>query len=98
MGQLPVDFAIRYCYVLDIYPSVRRHGIADGDIEHAIEHALVAAEAEDGKCLYLGPDGAGNLLEVVSVMRDGETEVVIHAMRMRRVYASLLRDIGDTDG
>jgi hypothetical protein len=52
---------------VDIYASARRHGISDVDINHAVEHALVAGEQDDGKILYLGPDRAGNLLEVVSV-------------------------------
>jgi hypothetical protein len=57
----------------------------------------VAAEQDDGKVLYLGPDRAGNLLEVVSVLRDDGTEIVIHAMRMRRKYEPLLRGEGDAD-
>jgi len=42
-----------------------------------------AGEQDDGKVLYLGPDRAANLLEVVSVIRDDGSEIVIHAMRMR---------------
>jgi len=51
------------------FPSARRHGIVDEDIEHVIGYALVAADDEEGKVLYLGPDRAGNLVEVVSVIR-----------------------------
>ena len=47
--------------------------------------------------LYLGPDRAGNLLEVVSVLRDDETEIVIHAMHMRRIYEPYLREMGEAD-
>jgi hypothetical protein len=65
---------------------------------HAIEHAMAVGEQVDGKVLYLGPDRAGNMLEVVSVLRDNETEIVIHAMRMRRSYESFLPDPGDPDG
>lgn len=82
---------------MDFYASADKHGVARGDVEHAVEHALVAAEDEEGKCLYLGPDRAGNLLEVVSVLREDGSEVVIHAMRMRRNYESWLRDKGDAD-
>jgi hypothetical protein len=57
----------------------------------------VAEEVEESKVLYLGPDRAGNLLEIVSVVRDDETEIVIHAMRMRRTYEQLLRDVGVGD-
>lgn len=82
---------------MEIFASARKHGIDDLDIVHAIEHALAIGEQDDGKVLYLGPDRSGNLLEVISVLRDDETEVVIHAMRMRRTYESFLRDEGDAD-
>jgi hypothetical protein len=61
---------------VEIFRSARRHGIADEDIVHAVEQALVAGEQEDSKVLYLGADRAGNLLEVVSVVRDDGSEVV----------------------
>ena len=70
----------------------------DDDIAHAVAHALVAADEEAGKVLYLGADRAGNLLEVVAVVREDGTEVVIHAMRMRRIYEPLLRETGGSDG
>ena len=82
---------------MDIYGSARKHGVSDNDIQHAIEHALVVADQDDAMVLRLGPDRAGNLLEVVSVLRDDETEIVIHAMTMRRSYAALLRESGDAD-
>ena len=88
-------FVIRYVHVLDIYSSARRHGVADKDIEHAMQHAIVVAEDDEGKGLYLGPDRAGNLLEVVCVIRAGGSEVVIHAMPMRSGYESLLRELGE---
>ena len=83
---------------MEIYVSARKHGISDPDIDHAVDHALVAGDQDDGKVLYLGPDRAGNLLEIVSVLRDDGSEIVIHAMRMRRMYESLLRETGDADG
>jgi len=92
------NFAIRYCYALDVYASARRHGIADKDIEHVVQHALIAAEDEEGKVLYLGPDRAGNLIEVVSVIREDGSVLIIHAMPMRRIYESLLREIGEPNG
>lgn len=48
---------------VEIYDSARKHGIADEDIEHAINHAVVVGEQDDAKVLYLGPDRAGNLLD-----------------------------------
>jgi hypothetical protein len=82
---------------VDIYASARKHGIDDLDILHAIDHALAAGDQDDGKVLYLGPDRAGNLLEVVTVVREDETEVVIHAMRMRPTYEPFLRGKGNAD-
>ncbi len=81
--------------VVEIYGSARRHGVNDDDIEHAIDHAMVVAEDDEDRVLYLGPDRAGNLLEIVAVRRDDETEVVIHAMPMRRIYEELLPEAGD---
>jgi hypothetical protein len=82
---------------VDIYRSARKHGVTDADIVHAVDHALGAAEQDDGKVLYLGADRAGNMLEVVSVTRDDDTEIVIHAMRMRRIYEPLLREMRGTN-
>jgi hypothetical protein len=82
---------------VEIFSSARRHGIADDDITHAVEHALAGGEQDDGKVLYLGADRAGNMLEVVSVVRDDGSEVVIHAMRMRLKYEPFLRGEGGTD-
>lgn len=72
--------------------------MADEDIVHAVKHALAAGEDESGKVLYLGPDRAGNLLEVVAVVRDDDSELVIHAMRMRSIYEPFLRGEGEIDG
>ncbi len=83
---------------MEIYESARKHGIVDEDIRHGVEHALVAADEQStSKVLYLGPDRAGNLLEIVSVLREDDTEIVIHAMRMRRIYEPLLGGIGEPD-
>lgn len=82
---------------MEIYATARKHGIANEDIVHAIEHALAVGEDEDGRVLYLGADRAANMLEVVSVMRDDDTEIVIHAMRMRAKYEPYLRGEGVSD-
>ena len=82
---------------MEIYASALRHGIDVADIKHAVDHAFAAGDEEDGKVLYLGPDRAGNLLEVVSVLRDDGTEIAIHSMRMRRMYEPYLREMGEVD-
>jgi hypothetical protein len=84
------DYVLRYCRV-EILPSAYRHGITAPDIDHAIAHALVVEEIGDDPLRYLelGPDRAGNLLELVILDR-GDGPAVIHAMPMRRQYARLL--------
>ena len=82
---------------MEIYGSARKHGITDDDIRHAVKHALAAGEQEDGKVLYLGPDRAANLLEVVAVTREDGREIVIHAMAMRPKYEPFLHGQGDRD-
>lgn len=82
---------------MDIYESARKHGVRDEDIEHAVSNAIAVADADDDKVLHLGPGRVGNLLEIVSVLRTDGTELVIHAMRMRRSFESLLRELGDAN-
>ena len=82
---------------MEIYHSARKHGVVDDDIVHAADHALAVGEEDDGKVLYLGPDRAGNLLEVVSVARDDGSAIVIHAMPMRSKYEPFLRGEGASD-
>ena len=57
---------------MDIHSSARRHGLADDDIRHAIDYPLVVVdlepEADPPKLLLLGPDVAGNILEVIILL------------------------------
>lgn len=80
---------------MEIHRAARKHGIADDDIRHAVEQAVAgyALEHRDGeprRTLVLGPDRAGNLLEIVVLELDDGGRIVIHAMRMRPGYADLL--------
>ena len=76
---------------MEILPSGRRHGMDDEDIQHGVEHALVIEEVGEDplRFLLLGPDRAGNLLEFVVLDRP-QGPAVIHAMKMRPKYQSLL--------
>lgn len=48
-------------------------------------------DLDDDLRLYLGPSRSGELLEVISVLReDDRTELVIHAMPMRAKHRPLL--------
>lgn len=83
---------------MQVDPSARKHGVADTDMAHAVTLHLYSGVVLDvdqvappWRVLYLGPDRAGNLLEVVVLERDDGTELVIHAMKMRPKYESLVR-------
>jgi hypothetical protein len=76
---------------VEILPSGRRHGIDEKDIQHGVEQALLIEEIGDDpmRFLVLGPDRAGNLLEIVILDRP-QGPAVIHAMKMRQKYRRLL--------
>ena len=61
---------------------------------HAVVHALAIADLGDDdspvRTLVLGPDRAGNMLEVIVLPFDDGREMVIHAMPMRHHYGGLL--------
>lgn len=73
-----------------MHPSARRHAIADEDIEHAVAHAMSIDDQDDDARLYLGPARSGDLLEIVTILREDSSELAIHAMRMRAKYRRLL--------
>lgn len=77
---------------MEIHNSARKHGVADQDILHAIDHALAFEDVgeDPDRWLLIGPDTAGNLLEVVVMITVEGTQIVIHAMPMRDEYARLL--------
>ena len=76
----------------EIHDSARKHGVADQDIVHVVDHALTIEDAgeDPDRWLLIGPDTAGNLLEVVVLITAEGTLIVIHAMPMRDKYARLL--------
>ena len=69
---------------MEVHRSARRHGAPDQAIQHAYRHAIAWVELDDDAPRYLvvGPDPAGNLLELV-VLVGAEVELVIHAMPLR---------------
>ena len=81
-----------YNSAVEITESARKHGVADEDMLHAINHALAIEDAGDDpdRWLVLGPDTAGNLLEVVVMITVEGTQFAIHAMPMREKYRRLL--------
>ncbi len=77
---------------MEINDSARRHGVADQDSLHAIDHALATEDAgeDPDPWLIIGPDAAANLLEVVVMITAAGNQVAIHGMPMRDKYARLL--------
>ena len=78
---------------MEIHPSARKHGVADEDICHAIDHALAIEDAgeDPDRWLVIGPDHAGNLLEVVVLVTIDGAQLAIHAMRMRAKFRRLIK-------
>lgn len=77
---------------MEVHPSARRHGIADEDMLHAVEHSMVMDDlGEDpDRWLIVGPDRSANLLELVVLITTEGDELIIHAMRLRPIYRNLL--------
>jgi hypothetical protein len=71
--------------VPSIAASARRHGLHDAEILHAFDHPIAVEYLEDGLVMFVGPDRAGNLLEV-GVADSPTGPVIVHAMRARRKY------------
>ncbi|MGH2871487.1 MAG: hypothetical protein ACRDL5_03385 [Solirubrobacteraceae bacterium] len=76
---------------MEIHDSARKHGVADEDILHAVDHALAIEDAgeDPDRWLVLGPDRPGNLLEVVILTTVEGPQLVIHSMPMRPKYRRL---------
>jgi hypothetical protein len=64
--------------------------VPDDDIRHAVEHAIGISNQDDGTRLFVGPGRDARLIEVVTAPRKRGTELVIHAMPLRRKYSWLL--------
>ncbi|MGH9022500.1 MAG: hypothetical protein ACRDV9_05275 [Acidimicrobiia bacterium] len=75
---------------MEVHASAGKHAVDEQDIRHAVEQAMVVEDQDDDTRLYLGASRSGALLEVVTVLREDGSELVIHAMPMRSNYRRLL--------
>ena len=76
-----------------VHGSALKHGITPEDASHAAENWAYASTLSDdhpARELRLGFDPAGRLLELVGLRFDSGNELLIHAMKARRQYGSLL--------
>ena len=73
--------------------SAFKHGYDEETILHSVEQAIVVVDlepdADPPKVLAIGPDLAGNLLEVIWLDLV-DSELVIHAMELRPTFYDLL--------
>jgi hypothetical protein len=87
---------------VEVHQSARRHGVTDVDIDHAVDHAMVVvdveADADPPKVLVIGPDRAGNLLEVMVLELADERLLAIHAMPLRPSLHHLLPEPENPNG
>jgi hypothetical protein len=76
---------------VEVHDSARKPGVAEHDMLHAIDHALAFEDAGDpDRWLLIGPDSAGNLLEIVVMITAEADPLIIHAVPMRDKYQRLL--------
>jgi hypothetical protein len=79
---------------VEIHRSARRHGVKDVDIHHATDNPLVVVDldphSDPPKQLAIGPDRAGNLLEVIVLILGDDRLLAIHAMALRPAFHDLL--------
>lgn len=78
---------------MEIHRSARKHGVDGEAIAHAVDHAIVVVDlepdADPPRALAIGPDRAGNLLEIIWLEFENGP-IVIHAMALRRAFYPLL--------
>lgn len=79
---------------MEIHRSARKHGATGETIFHAFDRAIVVVDlepdADPPRALAIGSDEAGNLLEIIWLELTDETQLVIHAMRLRPAFYDLL--------
>jgi hypothetical protein len=84
---------------VEIHDSARKHGIDGDTILHALAHAIAVVDldpdADPPKGLAIGPDRAGNLLEVIWLELADDVQLVIHAMALRPTFYDLLPPAGE---
>lgn len=76
-----------------IHNSALKHQIPKADIEHAWANAVsffdIDPDNDPPKSLAIGPDRAGNLLELLYLQLEDD-DLVIHTMPLRGVFARFL--------
>lgn len=63
--------------------SARKHRVGDDDMLHALRHAIRYFDLDEGFLMIVGPDRAGELIEV-GVTRSEGVVTIVHAMSPAR--------------
>ncbi|MCX6536559.1 MAG: hypothetical protein NT119_08430 [Actinobacteria bacterium] len=86
-------FVLRYDD-LQFHDSAFKHGISEFDIRHAYENSIALfvldQESHEVKILIIGPDSAGNLLEIIVLEKEDQSFLVIHSMKIRKSMMPLI--------
>lgn len=59
---------------------------------HAIDNSMAVEDLSEDpdRWLIIGPDRVANLLEIIVLITEESTEMIIHAMPLRAIYRKLL--------
>ena len=81
---------------MEFHRSSFKHGIDRATIIHALSHSVVVvdldADGDPPRVLAIGPDPAGNLLEIIWLELAEDRTLVIHAMPLRAAFSALLTE------
>ncbi len=87
------SFVLRYAE-LEIHETALKHRISELDIHHACANSSdifeLNQESYEINILIIGPDSAGNLLEVIGLEINNQSLLIIHAMKIRKSMMNLL--------
>ncbi|MGH3951104.1 MAG: hypothetical protein ACRDXD_08190 [Acidimicrobiia bacterium] len=79
--------------------SAHKHGIDEAAILHALDHVFTVIDlepdADPPKVLAIGPDRAGNVLEIIWLELADNVALAIHAMPLRPAFYHLLPPSGE---
>jgi hypothetical protein len=93
---LAPSFVLRYAEP-EIHETAFKHGVSTLDIHHACAQSIAAFEIDhesaETKILMVGPDSAGNLLEVIGLEIDNKPLLIIHAMKLRKSMIRLIEGL-----
>jgi hypothetical protein len=93
---LALSFVLRYAEP-ESHETAHKHGVSTLDIHHACAQSIANFEIDhesfETKILIVGPDSAGDLLEVIGLEIDNKPLLMIHAMKLRKSIIRLIEGL-----